>query len=42
MRQELVEPTEAAEDILRKDPAVEKDPKSETKGSVISLKDFKR
>ncbi len=42
MRLELVEPPEPGEDILREDPSVGKDPKSETKGSVISLKDFKR
>ena len=42
MRLELVEPPQPGADILRKDPAVENDPKSEVKGSVISLKDFKR
>ena len=42
MRLELVEPPEPESDISRKDPSVKKDPKSEIKGSVISLKDFKR
>jgi hypothetical protein len=42
MRLELVEPPEPEEEIVKKDPSVGKDPKSETKGSVISLKDFKR
>ena len=42
MRLELVEPPGPDADILREDPSVEKDPKSESKGSVISLKDFKR
>lgn len=42
MRLELVESPEPEVEISREDPSVEKDPKSETKGSVISLKDFKR
>ena len=42
MRLELVEPPEPEEDISGKEPSLEKDSKSETKGSVISLKDFKR
>ena len=42
MRLERVEPPEPGADISRQDPAVEKEPKPETKGSVISLKDFKR
>ena len=42
MRLELVEPPESETDISRQDPAAEKDPESDTKDSVISLKDFKR
>ena len=42
MRLELVEPPEQEVGASGKDSSVEKDPKSETKGSVISLKDFKR
>ena len=42
MRFELVEPPEPEEDISGKEPIAEKASKSETKGSVISLKDFKR
>jgi hypothetical protein len=42
MRLERVEAPEAGVDISTKNPVVEKDSKSETKGSVISLKDFKR
>jgi len=42
MRLERVEPPEPEADILKEDPSVEKDSKTETKGSVISLKDFKR
>ena len=42
MRLELVEPPEPEAELSREDPSLEKDPKSETKGSVISLKDFKR
>lgn len=42
MRLELVEPPEPEAETSREDLSGEKDPKSETKGSVISLKDFKR
>jgi len=42
MRLELVEPPKPEIEISREDPSVEKNPKTETKGSVISLKDFKR
>jgi hypothetical protein len=42
MRLELVQPPEPDTDILKEDPSGNKDPKSESKGSVISLKDFKR
>ncbi|MFC1877178.1 hypothetical protein ACFL2E_07910 [Thermodesulfobacteriota bacterium] len=42
MRLELVEPPEPELEISKKDPSAQKDLKSETKSSVISLKDFKR
>ena len=42
MRLELVEPPKPEAETSREDPSGEKDPKSETKGSVISLKNFKR
>lgn len=42
MRLERVETPEPGADLSRKDPVGEKDSKSEAKGSVISLKDFKR
>ena len=42
MRLELVEPPQSEEAISGKEPIVEKHSKSETKGSVISLNDFKR
>jgi hypothetical protein len=42
MRLELVEPPEPEAGTSREEPSIEKDPASETKGSVISLKDFKR
>lgn len=41
MRLERVEPPQPEADIAKEDPPVEKSARSETKGSVISLKDFK-
>ena len=38
----LVKPPEPEAETSREDPSGEKDPESETKGSVISVKDFKR
>ena len=42
MRLELVEPPEPVAEIPKEESAAEKGPDVKTKGSVISLKDFKR